>query len=104
MMSYVTAQRTREFGIRMALGAGRKRLIRQICGRGATLVLVGLAAALPGSFALTRLIESRLHGIGPFDLVTYLTVSIVCLGAAFVAMLIPARKATANPTEALRFE
>jgi predicted lysophospholipase L1 biosynthesis ABC-type transport system permease subunit len=104
MFSFVTAQRTREFGIRMALGARQEDLLRQICRQGATLVLAGLAVAFPCSYGLTRFIESRLHGVGPFDLLTYAAVSLVCVVAATVAVLIPARRATAKPTDALRFE
>ncbi len=104
MFSFVTAQRTREFGIRMALGARRQDLLLQVSRQGLGLVLAGLAVALPCSYALTRLIESRLHGIGPFDLLTYAAVSLVCVAVAIVAVLIPARRASARPTDALRFE
>jgi putative ABC transport system permease protein len=104
MISFVTAQRTREFGIRTALGARRGELLRGICGQGAIPVLIGLGVALPSIYGLTRFIQSRLHGIGPFDLPTYAAISLLCIAVSFVATLIPARRATANPTNALRSE
>jgi hypothetical protein len=72
--------------------------------RGFAPVLVGLGAALPCSFVLTRFIAGRLHGVGPFDAATYAAVSLLCLVVAFAAVFLPARKVTANPMSSLRFE
>lgn len=104
VISFLATQRTREFGIRMALGAQRTDILKDICVQGIALVLVGLSVALPCSYGLTRFIASRLHGVGRFDLTTYAAISLLCLLVAFVAVLLPARRATANPTDALRFE
>ena len=104
VISYFVAQRTREFGIRMALGAQPADIIRQIIREGMVLVVVGLAIGLPCSMALSRFVSSQLHGVSTADPLTYITISILCLAATLLAVLLPARRATANPMEALRFE
>ncbi len=104
VISYFVIQRTHEFGIRMALGAQRADIVRQIVGEGLTLALIGLAIGLPCSMVLSRFISSRLHGMSPIDPITYAAISFLCVAAAFAAVLLPARRATSNLMDALRFE
>jgi putative ABC transport system permease protein len=102
VVSCSTLQRSQEFGIRMALGARPSSIFRLVLMDGITLVAVGLALALPCSIALSRFIASRLHGLSPYDPVTYGLVSLLCLAVAFVAILLPARRAISDPMTALR--
>ena len=104
VISYYVIQHTHEFGIRMALGAQPAGIIRQIIREGMTLAFVGLAIGLPCSMALSRFVAVRLHGVSTADPLTYATISFLCLAATLLAVLLPARRATANPMEALRFE
>lgn len=100
-----TAQRTREVGLRLALGATPGDLLRRITWQGARLALAGLAVGLGASFFASRLVESRLFGVGRFDLATWLLASVVLLGAAVCASLLPAWRASrTHPAEALRYE
>ena len=105
LLSYTVAQREREIGIRMALGAGGARIVRLVLGQGAVLVgvgtLVGVVAALAGSRAL----ESLLYGIEADDPLTFLLAPLVPAAVALVACWLPARRATSiDPMSALRFE
>ena len=104
VIAYFITQRTREFGIRMALGAQPADITRQIIREGMALVVVGLGIGLPCSMALSRFISSQLHGVSTADPLTYVTISLLCLAAALMAVLLPARRATANCMKALRFE
>jgi putative ABC transport system permease protein len=104
VISYFVAQRTQEFGIRMALGAQAEDILKQVVREGMTLVSLGLAIGLPCSMAVSRLIGSRLHGMSPVDPVTYVGISLLCIAMALCAVFPPARRATANPMDALRFE
>ncbi len=104
VMSFLAGRRTREFAIRMALGARPADIILSVCVQGVGLVLIGLSMSLPCSYGLTRYIASRLHGTNSFDMATYAAVSLVCLLVASLAVLIPARRAIANSTDALRCE
>jgi putative ABC transport system permease protein len=104
VISYFVAQRTQEFGIRMALGAQAEDILKQVVREGMTLVSVGLALGLPCSMTASRFIGSRLHGMSPVDPVTYITISLLCIAVALCAVFLPARRATANPMDALRFE
>ncbi len=103
-MSFLSSQRTREFGIRIAIGARPSDIILSVCLQGVTLALIGLSVSLPCSYGLTRYIASRLHGMDPFDTGTYAVISLVCLLVALLAVFLPARRAAANPTDALRCE
>ena len=103
VVSFGVSQRTRELGIRMALGAGRNDTLRLVMREVATLGLIGIAAGLPAALAATRLCSSLLFGISPWDPPTF-TAAAVLLGAVLLAAgFVPARRATSiEPSAALR--
>jgi ABC-type antimicrobial peptide transport system permease subunit len=104
-MAYLVAQRTRELGIRLALGASRTNVLRVVLGRSALLIGAGLAIGLALAFAAARAIASFLYGVGAADPLAFAGSALLLGGAAFLASLIPARRATRiAPTEALRAE
>jgi predicted permease len=105
VMSFVVNQRTREIGIRLALGATRVSTIWLILRDALVMIAVGTAIALPCVWALGRLVESRLYDVKPTDPVTISAATLVLCLTALGAALIPARRAAAvSPTDALRFE
>jgi putative ABC transport system permease protein len=105
VIAYSVAQRTREIGIRMALGAQRMQMLSMILRQSLTLVAIGLTIGLIASFAGTRLLKSLLYGVGVTDIGTYALVVFVLGGAAFLASYIPARRAMrVDPMVALRYE
>ena len=105
VMSYSVAQRTQEIGIRMALGAQRYDVLRLIIVQGMRFVGVGLAVGLIGVLVCSRLLQSFLFGIGATDLPTVIGVTLILSGVAFVACVVPARRATlVDPIKALRAE
>jgi predicted permease len=103
VLSFVVAQRTRELGIRMALGAAPGDVRRMVIAYGGKLAAAGLLIGLLGSFALTRLISKLLFGVPPTDPVTFASVSVILLGIGVLASWLPARRATRiDPIAALR--
>ncbi|HEX6185782.1 MAG TPA: ABC transporter permease, partial [Pyrinomonadaceae bacterium] len=105
VMSYTVAQRTREIGLRMALGAQKGDVLRLVVGQGLKLVLVGVVLGLVASVALTRVMTSLLFGVTATDPATLVTISLVLIAVAALASYIPARRATrVDPLIALRYE
>lgn len=105
VMSYAIATRTREMGIRMALGARAGDVVREIVGEGACICAVGLAAGLAGALAIARMISGLLYGIEPSDPLTWLGAPMLLLVAGILASYIPARRAAGlDPAEVLRSE
>jgi putative ABC transport system permease protein len=105
VINYSVAQRTREIGIRIALGAQRGDVFRIVVGQGLVLALVGIALGAVGAFALTRLISGLLFGVSPTDGPTFVMVSLIVTVVAFLACYLPARRATkVDPLVALRYE
>jgi predicted permease len=105
VISYSVSQRTREIGVRMALGAARRDVNRLVLREGLPLIAAGLAFGLAAAFGLTRLMSALLFGVSPVDPVTFAAVSIALAAVALVASYLPARRASSmDPTEALRWE
>jgi ABC-type antimicrobial peptide transport system permease subunit len=105
VVSYTTRQRTHEIGIRMALGAGKGAILRNVLQQGMILTVSGLAIGLAASLVLTRFLRSMLYGVGTTDLPTFATVAIVLSVVAAFACYLPARRAAAvDPVQALRTE
>jgi putative ABC transport system permease protein len=105
VLAYSVTQRSRELGIRMALGAARGRVLRLVIGQGMVLAVIGIAIGLVGAFALTRLLAAQLYSITPTDLGTFVGVSFLLATIALVATLVPALRATrVDPVVALREE
>jgi predicted permease len=105
VMAYSVAQRTREIGIRMALGAQTTDVLAMILKQGARLVSIGLVIGLLAAFALTNFMSSVLYGVSATDLWTFAIVSAALIGVALGACFLPARRAAkTNPIIALRYE
>lgn len=105
VMAYSVARRTREIGIRIAMGASAAAILRTTGGRALALIAAGIGAGVVISLALTRLIESQLWQVASTDPLVYMSVSVLLAGTALLACLVPARRAIrVNPTSALRSE
>jgi putative ABC transport system permease protein len=105
VVSYVAAQRTREIGVRMALGAQRREIVGLVIGQGMRPVIVGIAAGLAGAFGLTRFMKRLLFGVAPVDALTFTIVVLIVAAVGVLACWIPARRATrVDPLTALRAE
>jgi len=105
VVSYSVGQRTREIGLRVAMGADRDGIVRMVLAQGLRPTLVGMALGLVGALAVVRVLDSVLQGVESTDLLTFVTVPIVLLVVAMTAIFIPARRAArVEPVEALRAE
>jgi putative ABC transport system permease protein len=105
VIAYSVAQRTREIGVRVALGAQRSNVLALVLGHGAVLAGLGIAIGLGGALGLTRFLRAMLYGVSPFDPMSFIAVTFVLSAIAFLASYVPARRAArVDPVEALRQE
>ncbi len=105
VISYSVSQRTREIGIRIAIGARRSEVLKMVVSHGVRLAALGLAVGLAGALAATRMISSLLYEVSPTDPATFVSVAIILTGVSLAASYFPARRATkVDPLVALRHE
>jgi putative ABC transport system permease protein len=105
VIAYGVAQRTREFGVRLALGAGARHILELVLREGILLIGLGLLVGLGGAFAAARFVQAMLFGVGATDPLTFGAIAVLLAAVALAACLIPARRATrVDPVVALRSE
>ena len=105
VISYLTAQRTHEIGVRMALGASGRDVLSMVLGEGMRITLVGVAMGVAGALGLTRLVAKIIYGVGATDPLTFVAVAVLLSGVALLACYVPARRAMrVDPIIALRHE
>jgi ABC-type antimicrobial peptide transport system permease subunit len=105
VVSYIVSQRTREIGIRLALGAQHVDLLRLVLLRGAKMTAIGIAVGVAFSFALTRLLSTLLYGVSPNDVLTLVAVALLLGAVSLAACYLPARRASQlDPASILRSE
>jgi putative ABC transport system permease protein len=105
VLSFLVSNRTREIGIRMALGAQRTDVLRSVMGEGAKLSLAGIALGMAGAFALMRILSGELYGVSATDPLTFFGVAMLVAVVALTACYVPARRAMrVDPLVALRYE
>jgi putative ABC transport system permease protein len=105
VLSYVVSRRTREIGIRVAIGAGRLQVLRMVLGSGVSLALVGIAAGLVLAFGVARLLRGLLHGVTAADPATFVVVAVLLTAVAALASVVPAWRASrVDPVIALKSE
>jgi putative ABC transport system permease protein len=105
VLAYAVGRRTNEIGVRMALGADRKSIYREVVGQAMTQVLIGLVLGVAGAVVMTRVISSLLYQVTATDPATFVTMTVAFLMVALLASFLPARRAmTVDPVKALRFE
>ena len=102
---YLVSERTREIGIRLALGAHSRNILRMVLLQGLQLAIAGAAVGLVGALIVSRLMAGLLYGVRPRDLLTFAGVALLLIGVALLACYIPARRAIrVDPLVALRYE
>ena len=105
VLSYLVSRRTREIGIRLAIGAGRAQVLRMVLGNGLTLALAGVVLGLGLALVVARFMRTMLHGVGPADPLTFVSVGVTLSAVALLSSLVPAWRATrVNPVVALKAE
>ncbi|MEY2880737.1 MAG: hypothetical protein RLZZ15_3117 [Verrucomicrobiota bacterium] len=105
VLSYAVGQRTREFGVRLAIGADARSVVRLVVAQGLKLAVIGLACGLALAAGAAWLMRTQFHDVSPFDPLSYVVVTALLLGVGVIACLLPALRATrVNPVEALRAE
>ncbi len=105
VLSYTVSQRTREIGVRLALGATNRQVMGMVAGEAGVMIGIGVAIGVIGAVALTRYLHTMLFGLTPLDVTTFVVVPLSCALAALLALYVPTRRASkVDPLVALRCE